>query len=419
MRKKVIIFALISAICLSVACILWYEEMDTGDGFQKWKGDAGIKQDMGQGTVAETKQKAAKWVVTEDVQGSTMGSNLSVLGYCLLEVEEEDSLFAAGRDLYTGATLYGGENLPEQEDYSIYRRKGGIWEVFISHPPESVEWVAKHYYWDETTISNMVYHDGFLYYSLLYDDEPDMGGDKMQYICRIPVQGGEPEKLALAYNTFYIYNGKIYYMVLDSQKSEGWEYVYWEMDLDGTGRRALYRRQWKSTHISFTVGGGCLYVEEADGDGITGVNLETGDRKHYSACWTFIRQLYYENGYLYIVNEDYYSGCTILRVDAVWGKEEQLTDSCASAWLEGRYLYYTNYDSTVKRWTISILDLETEQMSVEVLEESEGANTRLQTVGDDLVVILSNRERDIYYRYGSNTLQLERLDRQEVPAENP
>lgn len=42
---------------------------------------------------------------------------------------------------------------------------------------------------DETFVKNLINSDDFHYYSLLYDDEPDMGGNRMQYI----------------------YNGKIYY----------------------------------------------------------------------------------------------------------------------------------------------------------------------------------------------------------------
>ena len=44
-------------------------------------------------------------------------------------------------------------------------------------------------------IFDEIYYDDFHYYSLLYDDEPDMGGNRMQYI----------------------YNGKIYYMELENR----------------------------------------------------------------------------------------------------------------------------------------------------------------------------------------------------------
>jgi len=428
-RKVIACLTGISAICLAIACMLRYaggQEMEYG--FQKSQEKGRTKQDTGQGVRQETKQRAARqeeqeWVVKEDVQDSIKGRNLTFHGCYLLE--EGDCLFVAGLNLLgAGETLYGGKDVSEKEYYNIYCLKNDAWEVFVSHPPESVNSIEEHFWKDETYINSLVYDDGFLYYSLVYDDEPGMGGDKQQFIYRIPLQGGEAEELARYYETFYIYNRKIYYIGLESKAGGKREYVYWEMEPDGTDRRAVYRRKAELRHRSFTVGGGCLYVEEADGNGITGVNLETGDIKYYKTSWENMEELCYENGYLYFL-ADYGGLSSIYRMDVISGEKEKLADDVDEAWLADGYLYYTWYDSAAKKWNLSVLQLETMQASAEVLEEPGTSSSILQTVEDDLLVTIIvydeylNVVKRVYYRYRANTLFLERLDRKEVLAENP
>ena len=110
-----------------------------------------------------------------------------------------------------------------------------------------------------------------------YNDRPGEGGEMPRYIYRVPVQGGEPEELALAYDTFCIYGGKIYY-VEPEQGSGDREDIYWEMEPDGTGRREVYRKKADWRYRLFTAGGGCLYVEDGE-KRITGINLKNGEKK--------------------------------------------------------------------------------------------------------------------------------------------
>lgn len=430
MRRKVIVFlATVSVVCLSAICMLWHKGQKTDDGLKKRKEESITQRNAGQGAVQEIKQKLAqqKWVVTEDIQGS-MGPNLSRAGRFLLE--EGGSLFVAGLYLDAAVAVYGGEDVPEKETYNIYCLKDGIWEVFASHPPESTGngIIERHNNYDETFIQNMVYHDGFLYYDVLYDDDPSIGGDKMMFIYRIPVQGGKAEELALSYERFSFYNGKIYYAGAEKVRWSQ-EDVFWEMEPDGTGRREIYRRNENMSYKRlFTVGGGCLYVE--DKKGMTVVNLETGDRKHYKAAWENMKYLYYQAGCLYFL-ADYGMTSSIYRMNIISCKTEKLAESVDAAWLEGGYLYYIWYDSVGEKLNLSVLDLETKQSFTEELEEPVISTPYLQTVGNDILVnmqvydeykykeYLFEVEKYVYYKYGSNTLQLERLDRQEVPAENP
>ena len=413
-RKSIFGGVWIFVILLFGVCILWGGNQEMEYRFQKGKEKSETKQNTGQVAKEKINRQAGA--------DSAIGYNLSFGGHYLLE--NGDYLFAAGPGLSAGVTLYGGKDVPEKEAYNIYRLKDDVWEVFVSHPPESVnnEMIKQHNYWDETIIRNLIYYNDFLYYSLLYDDEPAMGGNKMQYIYRIPVQGGKPEELALAYDLFYIYNGKIYYMGLENERRNGWECVYWEMEPDGTNRREIYRRA-ESWGKSFTVGGGFLYVEEADGERITGVNLENGDRRYYSVPRVSMEGIYYENGYLYIWVSDYgYTSNNILRMDVVSGEKKYLADCIYIAWLENGYLYYIWYDSTVKKWSLSALNLRTEQSSTELLGEN--GSPYLQTVGDDLVININvykehSKEKEIYFKYKANTLPLERLDRREILLENP
>ena len=386
------------------------------------------KRDTGKKDGQREKQKVwqwtgREWVVEEDTQGSAMGLNLSITGRRLLEAE--GCLFSTGSVLDTGAALYGGWNVEAGEQYNIYRLGKHGWEVVVSHPPESVndERITVHYDWDETYVSNLVYDDGYLYYSLLYDDTPGEGGEKPRYIYRVPVQGGEPEELALAYDTFCIYGGKIYY-VEPEQGSGGREDVYWEMEPDGTGRREVYRKKADLYHRLFTAGGGCLYVED-EGNRITGVNLETGAMKSYSMSGMYVEGFCHENGYLYIwiQSAQAYTHADIFRMDAVSGEKEYLANDVTGTWLENGYLYYTWNDRSGGdgKLNLSVLNVETKQLETEALTEKGGV--RMQTVGDDLVVdadIYRNMEKEktVYFRYRAGVLPLERLGREEKRAES-
>ena len=429
-KKAGFLFVGMSVICLFAACLLCYGGRKTGYRFQKMKEECREKWETGQEKEQKIKQKMEQqteqdWVVEEDVEGP-YGGKLSYSGRFLLT--EKDTIFVAGFELDTGAALFGGENVPDKEEYNIYRLKDGIWEVFASHPPESVnnEEIKYHCFGDVTSVRNLICYDGFLYYSLLYDDEPGMGGDRPEYIYRIPVQGGEAEELALAYDTFCIYKEKIYYIGVEGSKN-GWEYVCWEMEPDGKNRRAVYRRREAGNRKCkvFSIGGGCLYMEGADENGITRVNLDTGDIKYYNTLQTDIVNLYYENGYLYILTDDHHNGGNIVwRMDVVTGEIEQLVERVDYfICLENGYLYYLWHDPSNGNETINVLNLDTGRSSAETLEEK--GNSHMRIVDDKFVVITYvygenwNKEKDIYYIYKINTLPLERLDRKEVPVKTP
>ncbi len=429
---------LAAAAMLCAGFLLWHEGTGSpasGDGrtvYGEELQDAGrlkesaAKRDTGKKDGQRGKQKVwqwtgRKWVVEEDTQGGAMGFNLSIMGRRLLEAE--GCLFVTGQGLDVGAALYGGGNVEAGEPYNIYRLGKRGWEVVVSHPPESVndERITVHYDWDVTVVSNLVYYDGFLYYSLRYNDTPGEGGEKPRYIYRVPVQGGEPEELALAYDTFCIYGGKIYY-VEPEQGSGGREDVYWEMEPDGTGRREVYRKKAELYHRLFTAGGGCLYMED-EGNRITGVNLENGEKKSYGIQGMRVKGLYYENGYLYIHARNYATWKEIFRLDAVSGEKEYLAEDFYWAYMENGYLYYVwnDHPSEDGELNLSVLNVETKQLETEVLTERSGA--WLQTVGDDLVVdvdIYKNMEKEkaVYFRYRAGVLPLERLDRKEKRAES-
>ena len=430
-RRHTVFLAVAAVLCANF--LLWHEGAGGGRTvYGEELQDAGrleesvAKRDTGKKDGQRGKQKVwqwtgREWVVEEDTQGSAMGLNLSITGRRLLEAE--GCLFATGSVLDTGAALYGGRNVEAGEQYNIYRLGKHGWEVVVSHPPKSVndERITVHYDWDETYVSNLVYDDGYLYYSLLYDDRPGEGGEKPRYIYRVPVQGGEPEELALAYDTFCIYGGKIYY-VEPEQGSGGREDVYWEMEPDGTGRREVYRKKAELYHRLFTAGGGCLYMED-EGNRITGVNLENGEKKSYGMQGMRVKGLYYENGYLYIHARNYATWKEIFRLDAVSGEKEYLAEDFYWAYMENGYLYYVwnDHPSEDGELNLSVLNVETKQLETEVLTERSGA--WLQTVGDDLVVdvdIYKNMEKEkaVYFRYRAGVLPLERLDRKEKRAES-
>ena len=424
---------LAAAAILCAGCLPWHEGTGspaTGGGrtvYGEELQDAGrlkesaAKRDTGKKDGQREKQKVwqwtgREWVVEEDTQGSVMGFNLSIMGRRLLEAE--GCLFVTGQGLDAGTALYGGGNVDAGETYNIYRLGKRGWEVVVSHPPESVndERITVHYDWDVTVVSSLVYYDGYLYYSLLYNDRPGEGGEMPRYIYRVPVQGGEPEELALAYDTFCIYGGKIYY-VEPEQGSGDREDIYWEMEPDGTGRREVYRKKADWRYRLFTAGGGCLYVEDGE-KRITGINLKNGEKKSYGMQGMSVEGLYYENGYLYIHARNYATGKEIFRLDAVSGEKEYLAKDFYWAYMENGYLYYVwnDHPSEDGKLNLSVLNVETKQLETETLTERSGA--WLQTVGDDLVVdvdIYKNMEKEkaVYFRYRAGVLPLERLDREE------
>ena len=341
---------------------------------------------------------------TETGMDSAKGCGLSVRGRMV--EEGKDCMYAVRDGFSLARALYGGMG-GEENDHDIYCLKDGKWELFVSHPPESVNnrEITHHSYHDRTYVSNLVYHDGFLYYSLLYEKNYGEGEPlyKPQYIYRAPEQGGEPEELALCHSTFHIYNGKIYYRTAGEPEGEEcrWEELYWEMEPDGSGRRVVYCR--KSDRVSyyasrlFTVGDECLYAghEEDGGIKITKVSLKTGDLSFFTAG-NNVESLYYENGYLYL-----YAGDTdgdhkkkVERISMVSGVGECVAGGLGTGdgvWMENGYLYYTKREvlaeSKGEVYCLNMINVDTGQRLTEDMGGAAGNRytTYLAEVGGEIL----------------------------------
>ncbi len=217
--------------------------------------------------------------------------------------------------------------------------------------------------------------------------------------------------------------------------------VYQEMELGGENKREIYRTDMQTWGSVFALGGGCLYLLEWDDEKewITGVNLETGDTRYYSMGGMSIYTLFYEGGYLYI--SSFSNTVSIFRMDVSSGQTEYLADCIEMAWrppseiaiseecdfmntvwLENGYLYFMWQDknAALERWLFSALDVETKQMSTEVLVEKESESWQedrgyLEVVGDEAAVCRNvGGEKIFFYRFRANALQMDRLERKEI-----
>lgn len=361
----------------------------------------------------------SKAVLAKDTGGKNLGRvegcGLSVRGRM---VEDGKECMYAVRDGFVLArALYGGTG-GEETDYDIYRLKDGKWELFVSHPPESVnnKEITYHSYHDSTYVSNLVYHDGFLYYSLLYEKNYGEGDSlyKPQYIYRMPEQGGEPEELALSYNTFHIYDGKIYYRtvrILEGEESSV-EELYWRMEPDGKGKQVVYRRKTgppsQFAPRMFTVGDGYLYAGYKDEEviKITGINLETGDKCLFTVE-NDVERLYYEDGYLYFYarDKDEYNKNNIVRINTVSGERETVVRGLGDSddvWMENGYLYYTKPEIIAggkkEIYCLNILNMDTGQRVTEDLGEvtDRTFTMYLAVAGNDLLCETRSCQQEKY-----------------------
>ena len=409
------VIACLSAVCLSGSI----RETEKGDGPAAcgsvlWDAgrlgdpvaERGMKEREAPGERLEARRwEGREWTVEEDGAEISMGRNITSHG-SILERGEDYVFAAGGKGLRAGMELYGGPDVPGKEDYSIYRLKDNRWELFASHPPESVnnKEITRHNFHDETSVSNLVCHDGFLYYSLLYDNAPGEGSDEEKYIYRIPEQGGEPEELALAYDTFYIYRGKIYYRTLEERKGgRCWKSAYWEMEPDGTGKRLVCRAENDLHDVGmFTVGGGCLYVKH--GNKLMGVNLGNGNRKYFLFKKNADR-IYYGGGFLYM----YGYGTGISRMNVLTGETELVAGNVADAHLEAGYLCIVQEEILPGEveYCLNVIDLKTgECVSERFWKTGEKSGIAYLGVTDDWIIVWGYEDRDarFYFRYGNGML---------------
>lgn len=462
MRKKIAAaLAGIFAVCLVISCLTCHGSQGAETERENMKTYRPIpKKTEGTG-IYRTKQTVKRWgwkgwEVKEDAPGSLMGSNIvGISGRAILE--EGDSLYAAGYRLPMAMELYGGDGVLDWEDYNIYRLKDGKWELFASNPPEKVE-DRYGIMVDEGVAMNLMCYGGFLYYGVCYKHtwDEDRIFDTAQFVYRVPIQGGGAEEVVeTKYESkFYIYNGKIYYMPREYVREEkDWfsytrDNVYQEMELGGGDKREIYRTDMQTWGSVFALGGGCLYLLERDDEKkwIIGVNLETGDIRYYDMGGMSIYALFYEDGYLYIssfrsATSDIVS---IFRMDVSSGQTEYLADCIEMAWrppseiaiseecdfmntvwLENGYLYFMWQDknAALERWFFSALDVETKQMSTEVLVEKESELWQedrgyLEVVGDEIAVCHNvGGEKIFFYRFKANALQMDRLEKKEIRRE--
>ncbi len=371
------------------------------------------------------------WPVTADEQGSLRGYNVSTLGKMI--EKGRDGIYAAGFGLFPD----------EQCDYNLYRLEGEEWELFASHPPESVEddTLMKLYH-DETLVSNLISYNGFLYYSVMYDDAPGEGGVKREYIYRINEQGGKPEQLACSFGIFYIYNDRIYYRTLDEttvNKPAQDRYFYiCEMGMDGENKRKIYRGRDNADlerGRTFALGGGCLYMVCGERiKSVIGINLKTGDRKYFYVGRDYISRFCYEDGFLYMCAGDIIEPRkdSIYRMDVMSGRKELVARNINDAWLENGFLYCITVEEEKERniCRLNIYDLGRNMSASVMLDEREDEilPIHLEVLGDELLVELNIFRQESYsysyiglgtryYKCRANTAFINEIDLQKLTQE--
>ncbi len=326
------------------------------------------------------------------------------------QVEQNDES-ALGSNLFQGSSIIEGngciyttdigvvndkELTGDEDGYSIYRLKEGKWELFISHSEMKEDW----YY--ETSVYNLAYLDGYIYYILLRDAAPGEGGIGKDYsIFRASEQDGVVEKLAKSYMNFYIYKGEIYYKTLiDGIR------CYFKMKPDGSDKEMIYfDKPGSFTDLDYAVSGNCLYVKNEDK--ILGINLETGKRRRFKTTVEYMDGMFYEDGKLYILD---YRDSTVYKLDVKTGDETKIIegDTCLKCiWIHAGYAYYVEEEKEAEElcYSLKVLDLTTnEALSWEFITlEMQPYGIGIETVGNRVIIsflMKSINENNIYeYRY--------------------
>lgn len=311
------------------------------------------------------------WKVEYDDE-SAIGSNI-FLGSCT--IEGNGCIYTVDAGLVDDRELTGNDN-----GDSIYRLKEGKWELFISHPVTEEEW-----YIYETSISNLVYLDGYIYYILLRDAVPGEGGTGKDYsICRASEQDGVVEELVKSYMSFYIYRGEIYYKTLVVGNRS-----YFKMKPDGSDKELIYSDKPEYfSDIDYTVGGGCLYLK--DERKILGIDLETGEKRNFKTMVKHLDGLFYEDGKLYILD---YKNATVCKLDVKTGRETKIIGGgiyLKCVWIHAGYLYYVEMEKETEEpcYDFKVLDLTTDEVltwDIVTFEEQPHA-VGIETIGDHVII---------------------------------
>ena len=395
-KKRMISAAAVFALCLPAMECKAGQIMNWGGSLEEKEQEAGKGKEGGQ-----TEPEAKWWAGDERAAGGDEtesrpeGDNLSGYGHCMLEIE--GNVYAVGRRLPVAARVHvedkeWHEGFVGVEACNIYIVKDDRWEIFAPCQAEPVndEWDGNDTGNEKPFAGSLAYCDGFLYYTLLYGEPQETGWDGPGYLYRIPIQGGEAEKLAACHGGFSICNGKIYSVTLEKGPNGGRECVYWEMGLDGEDRHAIYRKAGDTDSRAFALGGEGLYM--GDGNGVTRLSMDNGDIRHYTLdvdSGMGIGGLYYEGGFLYATVGVNHGGWLkkVVRIDVVSGKKEYLASNAGAVWVENGCLYYLWYgsrQSVNSGWKLVIYDLETKQM-LETGVFGSGVSY-MERLGDGLVI---------------------------------
>lgn len=321
--------------------------------------------------------------------GPAIGSNLF---YGSSIIEGNGCIYTADIGLVNGR-----ESTRDEEGYSIYRLKDGKWELFVSYPV-----TEEPCYIGETSVQNLAYLDGYIYYILLRDAAPGEGGIGKDYsICRVSEQDGIVEGLAKSYMNFYIYRGEIYYKTL----VEGIR-SYFKMKPDGSDKEVIYYDKPESfTDFDYVVGGSCLYLKNENK--ILGINLETGKRKSFDTTVEYMDGMFYEDGKLYILD---YKDKTVYKLDVKTGEETKIIEGdtrLKCIWIHAGYGYYVEEEKEAEefRYSLKVLNLTTnEVLSCDFLTlEIQPYGIGIEIVKNHVIIsflVKSKNEDSIYeYRY--------------------
>ena len=190
--------------------------------------------------------------------------------------KDDDGQIEKGTQAEGGGCIYFISKHAEDGTAVICREKEGKVEDFAVHTTggRGEYWRGKLNRYYDCSISNLFYENGYLYYTLTEETTDEKTYD---HIYRISENGENMEKLADCQGNYYIWDDKIYYRAGN---------CYWEMIMDGTGKRVIYQKNGKGKDL-FLVDKGCLYLYENlyDCAEILGINLRTGVRKRFSAAW--------------------------------------------------------------------------------------------------------------------------------------
>lgn len=270
------------------------------------------------------------WKVEQDALGKeAIGGNLSNIVY---STKGNEYIYT------TNLGFYGGDDPGDEGNYIIYRYKDNKWEVFVSHPIESLS--REGYFIYERYIWNLTYYKGYIYYILVDNFDPSLGGAEDYYLYRASEQTGNVEKLGNCYSKFYIYNNKIYYMTQNFQYDA--IRVFWEMNLDGSDKKIAHyqkRDAYNQSGDNYAVGGGSLYWID-ENDNIRAINLKTKKEKIYAINFNrYVIGLHYESGKLYIENP-----ISVYQLNLKSGDLKEFTEYTKdSAWVYKGCLYYIEH----------------------------------------------------------------------------